>query len=109
MNRIKLAAAVLAAALALPALRAGDSPWGIAAHPHSEMEWKNIDRQLGMMREAGMTSLRHDMKFSGIARKKGEYPESVKQQAKLKVKQRQNLLGCSILHKNTALRMDSTR
>ena len=73
MNRIKLAAAVLAAALALPALRAGDSPWGIAAHPHSEMEWKNIDRQLGMMREAGMTSLRHDMKFSGIARKKGEY------------------------------------
>ena len=36
-------------------------------------------------------------------------PESVKQQAKLKVKQRQNLLGCSILHKNTALRMDSTR
>ena len=37
MNRIKLAAAVLAAALALPALRAGDSPWGIAAHPHSEM------------------------------------------------------------------------
>ncbi|MBS1370199.1 MAG: cellulase family glycosylhydrolase [Lentisphaeria bacterium] len=60
----------LAAALACIA---ADSPWGIAAHPHSEMEWKNIDRQLGMMRDAGMTSLRHDMKFSGIAKKKGQY------------------------------------
>ena len=52
---------------------AADSPWGIAAHPHSEMEWKNIDRQLDMMRKAGITSLRHDVKFSNIARKKGVY------------------------------------
>ena len=65
-----LSSALLAAALWCGA---ADSPWGIAAHPHSEMEWKNIDRQLDMMRKAGITSLRHDVKFSNIARKKGVY------------------------------------
>ena len=66
-----LAAAVL---LGTAVICAGtDSPWGIAAHPHAAKEWENIDRQLGMMRDAGMTSLRHDMKFSRIAAKKGQY------------------------------------
>ena len=40
-----LSSALLAAALWCGA---ADSPWGIAAHPHSEMEWKNIDRQLDL-------------------------------------------------------------
>jgi len=72
---MKLLHLLFAAALTAAAVpsHADASPWGIAAHPHSEMEWKNIDKELSMMRDAGMTSLRHDMKFSQVARKKGEY------------------------------------
>lgn len=72
MKLLHLLFAAALTAAAVPSYAAG-SPWGIAAHPHSEMEWKNIDKQLGMMRDAGMTSLRHDVKFSQVARKKGEY------------------------------------
>ncbi len=61
------------AVLFVAVLCAEASPWGISCHPHSPMEWQNIDKQFGMMRDAGMTSFRHDMKFSWIAAKKGEY------------------------------------
>lgn len=49
------------------------SPWGIAAHPLSQKESENRDRQQRMMTEAGITALRTDMGFSRIAKKKGEY------------------------------------
>ncbi len=67
---IFMAAALFAAA---GYAAAADSPWGICCHPHSKMEWQNIDKQFKMMRDAGMTSFRHDMKFSWIARTKGAY------------------------------------
>ncbi|WP_288592413.1 glycosyl hydrolase [uncultured Victivallis sp.] len=62
-----------AAASAVLSSGAAASPWGIAAHPMKSYEWDHIDKEVAMMREAGITMLRTDLQFSRVARAKGSY------------------------------------
>ena len=61
------------AASAVLSSGAAASPWGIAAHPMKSYEWNHIDKEVAMMREAGITMLRTDLQFSRVARAKGSY------------------------------------
>lgn len=49
------------------------SPWGVAAHPLCSVNWWHFDTALKRMKEAGITWIREDFKFNGIAKVKGKY------------------------------------
>ncbi len=49
------------------------SPWGICAHPHSDREYNNIDREISMMQAAGIKWVREDFQFARVCREKGKF------------------------------------
>lgn len=49
------------------------SPWGVAAHPTSTLEWAHIDEEMKYMREGGIKWVREDFRYSYICAEKDTF------------------------------------